>query len=802
MAFTNQNDIVIGGAGFIGSHVVERLAQDRVIRVTPVDNFNIDQSTAVKRQREQVLASHYNLKVRSNHRDMCITVKLSARLSEHAYTHVVLLAPPTADITVTKITAHERDIHHKKAKECFTAVLDAIVQAGTHHGTIPKLVFALPALSRSEELDSAELHERELRLHHSLLDLAQLYHARHGLVSVGLRLTDVYGPGDNPGSDVYRYASQAMRGVPIVLSAQQAKKQYHFTYIDDVVEGIISAMNYPATSPTAFELSSNVTLNVGDILGAVAFRGRKNITLATPNDLLINSSSDLPVHSPTPSSKHFLDKERFSCAHMELGFQASVGFKSGMGRFMEWFRRTESRVFPCASECATPRLCFRSTWDSVAETSKELTQGCQNVFYTVAIDGTVDGLHVLPKFYEDQSLTCNIAFVTRDSPLVKSTIANTDERISTKYHSYGNWTMVLVDEFTSFSDPRKPTRVPKLSPGKFFASTVQHAVYMDSKLLLTSDPREFIGMTQADYPGNKGHGIALLAIHINDGLFAHIDHVLERSVDRPSITFYYSVLKQQKRAYLEYRDQYPGMRFMNLFDGAFIIHNMQAGIARDFRCDWYKEYQQWSDRDQVAASFILTKRSFQMRSAAAFTGSQELIKIGRDPKVLRSQRFFLYFISADDGIVRQVQQQSNEVTVLHSMMENGETTFFVGDYQQQQGMRLMESGSQSSLVWSLHSQEGAELVKPQQAEAGTELNASVSPEAKVGLDARGEKAGDGVWCVRLLSRQEYHWAPNKNRVGRLEYFSWNRWGAWCVYVNTLLPFHQGNNINIIQPLLT
>ena len=646
--------VIIGGAGFIGSSLASALLDKGLKHLSVLDSFNIDKSVITKRHRAEQLFSDHGFNIDEKEIDMCVAGALFERLQQHSFTHITLLAPPAKDFVLgeQKISNKLRDKYESDSTRCFTTVLDAIVQAGTHHGTIPKLVFALPALSRSEELDSAELHERELRLHYSLLDLAQLYHARHGLVSVGLRLTDVYGPGDNPGSDVYRYASQAMRGVPIVLSAQQAKKQYHFTYIDDVVEGIISAMNYPATSPTAFELINDISFGHLDLLKAIAWNAQVNVSLTKSNTL----STEAKAKADTNWKSHFEDESTarsrslrhsesqslqpsapspisFLSGQTELNFQASVGFKSGMGRFIEWFRRTESRVFPCASECATPRLCFRSTWDSVAETSKELTQGCQNVFYTVAIGDAVDIINPLPKFYEDQSLRCNIAFVNRNSTIVRQGIPSDYQRSVEQFHTYENWTMVFVDDFQAFSDPRKPTRVPKLSPGKFFASTVQHAVYFDSKLVLTCDPREYIERMRPVYKDNRGHAVGMLAVHIIKTLFQHIDFLLDRSSDRPSITYYDHVLVNQEKAYLEYSERY-GMEFANVFDGGFLIHNVQSRVARDFRCDWYREYQHWADRDQAAGAFVLAKRTLAMGSETDNYRHKQLFKIGREQKLM------------------------------------------------------------------------------------------------------------------------------------------------------------------------
>jgi len=88
---------------------------------------------------------------------------------------------------------------------------------------------------------------------------------------------------------------------------------------------------------------------------------------------------------------------------------------------------------------------------------------------------------------------CAVAFIAANSLL--SRILRTN---STAY--FGNWAVVEVDfvdypdsTLVSLGNPRKVSRLPKISPGLFFAATVHHALYIDSKLEFIGDPLTMMG---------------------------------------------------------------------------------------------------------------------------------------------------------------------------------------------------------------------------------------------------------------------------------------------------------------------
>jgi hypothetical protein len=109
------------------------------------------------------------------------------------------------------------------------------------------------------------------------------------------------------------------------------------------------------------------------------------------------------------------------------------------------------------------------------------------VVYSAAIDDHADSFNPIEDYWEkshQSDLKCSILFISKSSVYIQQ--HSSDRKV-------GNWHIVTVGNLTGgFSDGRKASRVPKLSPGKFFADTVEYALYVDAKLLLLKHPEDLL----------------------------------------------------------------------------------------------------------------------------------------------------------------------------------------------------------------------------------------------------------------------------------------------------------------------
>mmetsp|Transcript_13406 Transcript_13406/g.21981 ORF Transcript_13406/g.21981 Transcript_13406/m.21981 type:complete len:170 (+) Transcript_13406:52-561(+) len=88
-------------------------------------------------------------------------------------------------------------------------------------------------------------------------------------------------------------------------------------------------------------------------------------------------------------------------------------------------------------------------------------------------------------------------------------------------------------------------------------------------------------------------------------------------------THYPMKLMEQGKAYEELSRVESGLSYVNLFDGSFLVHQLQSNSGKLFRCKWYRQYQEWADRDQVAGSFVVNKMMYDYNQKF---GKKEAVK--------------------------------------------------------------------------------------------------------------------------------------------------------------------------------
>lgn len=243
--------------------------------------------------------------------------------------------------------------------------------------------------------------------------------------------------------------------------------------------------------------------------------------------------------------------------------------------------------YPCAANCGSVAAsCFPSAWDEAATQSKTMTKGCTYVLYSAAIDDRADSFNPVGDFWEE-SKKCSILFLSKNSVYLQQ-----HENAS----RVGNWNIVPVGKWLSseFGNGRKASRVPKLSPGKFFAATVQYALYIDAKLLLLKHPAEILSNHL-----NRSRNISIVMVsnfpYIID-LTNEIRLIGAARSKRPTVTHDFNLLVHQGEVYASHNITGAGLAV----DGALIMMDLRSPAATQFMCMWFNQLLKFSDRDQVA----------------------------------------------------------------------------------------------------------------------------------------------------------------------------------------------------------
>jgi UDP-glucuronate 4-epimerase len=232
--------LVTGAAGFIGYHVAARLLSRGDV-VLGVDNFDDHYDRTLKERRAAQLLPRPGF---SLHRVDCADADAMARLFDTARPdRVIHLA---ARVGVRTSVTHPR-LYTRSNVDGFLSVLEGCRAAGVRH-----LVYAssssvyganttFPASEHHPADHPVSLYAATKRSNELM---AHAYSSLFGLPTTGLRFFTVYGPWGRPDMAVSLFTAAILEGRPIELfnGGDMARD---FTYVDDVVEGVVRAADQP-----------------------------------------------------------------------------------------------------------------------------------------------------------------------------------------------------------------------------------------------------------------------------------------------------------------------------------------------------------------------------------------------------------------------------------------------------------------------------------------------------------------------------------------------------------------------------
>lgn len=315
-----KNILVTGGAGFIGSHLIDHLLDEGRARVTVVDNFNDFYEPAIKRAN---VARHINRKefelVEASISDARAVSDLFARKSFDCVVHLAARAGvrPSLDDPLAYEDANVRGTY---------SLLEASRRAG-----VPQFVFGSSSsvygvnskapfaeddpISRPISPYAATKIAGEAACH--------VYSHLYGMRIICLRFFTVYGARQRPDLAIYKFARLMSEDKPIPMFGDGTSRR-DYTYIDDIISGVVGAMHYDSS---LFEI-----INLG---GSNTVELRRLVELLE-NALDKRASIDHQPEQPGDVPLTFADVSK---ARRLLGYEPSTPIEPGIERFSEWFKR-------------------------------------------------------------------------------------------------------------------------------------------------------------------------------------------------------------------------------------------------------------------------------------------------------------------------------------------------------------------------------------------------------------------------------------------------------------------------------
>jgi UDP-glucuronate 4-epimerase len=327
--------LVTGAAGFIGMHVAERLLATGH-EVTGLDNLNDYYDPALKRARLARLEGSAGF--RFERMDLADAAAMRALFAAGGFERVVHLGAQAG----VRYSLSNPQVY---LDSNVTGTLN-VLEGCRHHG-VGHLVFASTSsvYGMNTHMPFSPHHgtDHPLSIYASTKKAGELlchnYAALFGLPVTALRFFTVYGPWGRPDMSPILFAQKMLAGQPIdVFNGGHHKRD--FTYIDDIAEGVVRAMERVATPDPAWDSAAP------DPASSRAPYRVYNIGNQSPVELL-RFIGLLEEHLGVKAQMNFLPLQPgdvpdtlADCSDLEreVGYRPSTPIEEGVRRFVAWYR--------------------------------------------------------------------------------------------------------------------------------------------------------------------------------------------------------------------------------------------------------------------------------------------------------------------------------------------------------------------------------------------------------------------------------------------------------------------------------
>jgi UDP-glucuronate 4-epimerase len=309
--------LVTGAAGFIGFHLTRKLLE-KGNQVVGVDNLNPYYDVTLKKARLDLLKPFQDFFFYKE--DIQDLSGLKKIFQKHSIGRICNLAAQAG----VRHSIKDPFSYQKSNLEGFLNLLElareyeitnfVYASSSSVYGDSPKIPFSVDdRVDTPVSLYGATKKANEL--------MAHAYSHLFGIPTTGLRFFTVYGPWGRPDMALFLFTDAILNDRPInVYNYGRMKRD--FTYIDDVVEGTIAALEKPFAYEL-FNLGNSDPIELMDFIGIIeeelGKEAQKNMMPLQPGDVL-ETSADIG------KSKDM------------LGFSPKTPIREGIKRFLDWYR--------------------------------------------------------------------------------------------------------------------------------------------------------------------------------------------------------------------------------------------------------------------------------------------------------------------------------------------------------------------------------------------------------------------------------------------------------------------------------
>jgi UDP-glucuronate 4-epimerase len=313
--------LVTGGAGFIGSHLVERLLVAGH-QVAVLDDFNDFYDPQIKHGNiadfaKDVTVHHVDLRDSASVRNLFHREKFDviAHLAARAGVRPSIQHPQLYYDTNVMGTLHLLDAARLTGVERFVFASSSSVYGASK--TVP--------FSEDQPLTQTLSPYAATKIAGEFL--CSTYSHLYQLRVVALRYFTVYGPRQRPDLAIHQF-TRRIHGGQSIEQFGDGTTQRDYTYIDDIIQGTMAALNYEGPLFDVFNLGENETIQLKELIAAIENELGKKAKI----NQLPEQAGDMPLTCADISKAKKL-----------LGYNPTTQLSEGLPRFVEWFLKWDQQ---------------------------------------------------------------------------------------------------------------------------------------------------------------------------------------------------------------------------------------------------------------------------------------------------------------------------------------------------------------------------------------------------------------------------------------------------------------------------
>jgi UDP-glucuronate 4-epimerase len=311
--------LVTGGAGFIGSHLVEKLLAIGH-EVSILDDFNDFYDPQIKRANVEPVAGEVAIH-RIDLRDSGAVNLLFHREKFDAVAHLAARAGVRPSIRQPQLyydTNVSGTLHLLEAARLTGIERFIFASSSSVYGVLKTVPF-------SESLHLTQTISPYAATKIAGEFLCSTYSHLYQMRIVALRFFTVYGARQRPDLAIHQFTRKIHAGEPIDQFGDGTTRR-DYTYVDDIMQGVMAAFEYSGPLFDIFNLGENDTIQLKDLIAAIeATLGKK---------AKINQLPEQPGDMPVTCAD-------ISKARKLLGYNPATPLGAGLPKFVDWFLKTQ-----------------------------------------------------------------------------------------------------------------------------------------------------------------------------------------------------------------------------------------------------------------------------------------------------------------------------------------------------------------------------------------------------------------------------------------------------------------------------